>query len=136
MIEWYWVLSMMFFLHIIEDFYIQGILAQMKQRSWWKEQLGEICAKSYLTREEIDRLFGKDYYVPLILHGFMWSFIVSIPLMWFYGITITGFVTMCVMALIHSYIDNLKCNAMRINLIHDQILHTIQLVMMLWIWSI
>jgi len=31
------VLLCMFFLHIIDDFKLQGILADFKQKSWWKK---------------------------------------------------------------------------------------------------
>ena len=32
------VLLLMFFFHIVDDYYLQGILASMKQSEWWKNQ--------------------------------------------------------------------------------------------------
>ena len=32
-------LLFMVLMHIIEDFHVQGIMAQMKQKSWWITQL-------------------------------------------------------------------------------------------------
>ena len=31
------ILFVMVFGHIVDDYYLQGILASMKQKSWWKE---------------------------------------------------------------------------------------------------
>ena len=31
------ILIGMFFLHIVDDYYLQGCLAQMKQQSWWEK---------------------------------------------------------------------------------------------------
>jgi hypothetical protein len=31
------LLTSMFFCHIIDDFYLQGILAQLKQHKFWEE---------------------------------------------------------------------------------------------------
>ena len=27
----------MIFLHIVDDYYLQGVLAKMKQRKWWED---------------------------------------------------------------------------------------------------
>lgn len=48
MIEWYWIIAIMVFAHIIEDFHIQGILAKMKQRDWWHDQFAEMSYKLQL----------------------------------------------------------------------------------------
>lgn len=32
------ILLWMIFMHIVDDYRLQGILASMKQKSWWKEQ--------------------------------------------------------------------------------------------------
>ena len=31
------VLFLMLFLHVVDDYYLQGILASMKQKSWWQK---------------------------------------------------------------------------------------------------
>lgn len=35
----------MIFLHIVDDYYLQGILAQMKQKKFWKEQAPDVKYK-------------------------------------------------------------------------------------------
>ena len=32
------VFLLMILLHVIDDFHLQGILASMKQKEWWKKQ--------------------------------------------------------------------------------------------------
>lgn len=36
-----YVLLMMLFLHILDDFHLQGCLANLKQKSWWAVSLDE-----------------------------------------------------------------------------------------------
>ncbi len=33
----FFVILLMIFCHIVDDYYLQGILAKMKQKMWWKE---------------------------------------------------------------------------------------------------
>ena len=35
-----YILFAMIFAHIVDDFYLQGILAKMKQKDWWEKQDG------------------------------------------------------------------------------------------------
>ena len=32
------ILLFMIMMHIVDDYYLQGILASMKQKSWWMKQ--------------------------------------------------------------------------------------------------
>ena len=135
MIEWYWVIAIMVFAHIIEDFHIQGILAKMKQRDWWYDQYAEVSHKHPdADMSDIMDKYGSDFQVALIVHGFEWAFIVGIPLMLMYGLTLGGFCAMMLMASIHCMIDDQKCNAFRINLIIDQALHLVQIIIYYLMW--
>ena len=116
MIDWYWILLLMVFCHIIEDFHIQGILANLKQRTWWYEQVG------------YDYRYGNDYIPPILAHGFEWSVFIHIPLLFAYGFTFTIFISLIINALFHAHIDHLKCNWHKLNLVQDQILHMIQIL--------
>ena len=60
------ILFIMIFCHLIDDYKLQGILAKMKQRQWWKEN-----ANKYMYRN--------DYKVALIEHAFSWSFMITLP---------------------------------------------------------
>ena len=115
----------MIFLHIVDDYYLQGVLAKMKQRSWWE-------------RNAPKPMYRYDYIIALFEHAFSWSFMIMLPAAG-YMFFCTGkfrwvmYLFMVVYnVLIHAWVDWLKCNAMRINLVQDQITHLIQ-VFMTWL---
>ena len=62
----FFVFIMMIFCHIIDDFYLQGILAKLKQKNWWKENAP-------------DSLYKNDYMAALIIHSLSWSIMITIP---------------------------------------------------------
>ena len=104
----------MFFLHIVDDYYLQGLLAKLKQKSWWKENApGD--------------LYKYDYIIALFEHAFSWSFMVHIPLM------VAGphpllWVSILVNMIIHAIIDHMKANKLMISLTTDQLLHIAQIM--------
>lgn len=111
------ILFTMIFLHIVDDFYLQGILAQMKQRKWW---------------EQFDnKLYRNDYKVALLTHAFSWAFMTHVPLLIAYraDFPIRLFLFEFTLNwLRHAYIDNLKANKHKISLVADQTLHLVQIV--------
>jgi hypothetical protein len=108
------ILPIMIMAHIVDDFYLQGILAKLKQRSFWKDHPNE--------------LYKYDYVVALFIHGLSWSFMILLPIAL---LQYHNYAVLCLIwilnALIHSFIDDLKANKLKINLITDQILHFIQI---------
>ena len=120
------VLICMIMCHIIADFHMQGILAQMKQKEWWE--------KNYPTKK-----YKNDYIVALIIHSFEWTFIISIPLFiyWYMTANATSVVISIYIiyfvawTLIHAYVDNAKANLKTLNLYGDQLIHLLQIVV-LW----
>lgn len=113
------LLLTMVFLHIVDDFYLQGILAQMKQKKWWKAQ------EDYEDHRH-------DYIAALIAHGFSWSFMVHLPFaglivllnMFQYASVLA--LSLLTHAVVHAVIDHFKANKHVINLIEDQIFHLTQ----------
>lgn len=119
------ILFCMLFCHVIDDYYLQGILASMKQKSWWEKNAP-------------DELYKNDYKMALFMHGFSWSFMIMLPLTaytiligrtWYPALYIANLI-------IHFYIDDLKTNKKKINLIQDQCVHMIQIVLtwLLYFW--
>lgn len=109
------------FLHIVDDFYLQGIMANMKQKKWWQEQTQ-------------DPKYKNDYIVVLCLHGFSWAFITHLVYLALFALNsnnraLEQFIIYSVLinACIHAFIDNLKANKFKINLVQDQLLHIIQI---------
>ena len=121
------VLFAMLFCHIVDDYYLQGILASMKQKSWWEANA---------PRE----LYKNDYKMALFEHAFSWSFVMSLPLTIiaiYYQINPLYFILLVLCAgntLVHAYIDDLKANKHKINLVEDQLYHFIQ-ILATWIFG-
>lgn len=112
------VLLSMIFLHIIDDFKLQqGVLANLKQKQWWKEQ------------KEYKDLYKYDYIPALMMHSFSWSFMIMLPIAIFLKFDIGWWVIAYVVNMaIHAFVDNLKANAFKINLVTDQVIHVAQIV--------
>jgi hypothetical protein len=108
----------MIFMHIFDDYCLQGILASMKQKSWWQ------------NHDAYKELYKYDYIVALIMHSFSWSFMVMMPIAFAMSFSITiGFVVILLTNMIvHCVVDDLKANKLKINLIYDQAVHIAQIV--------
>lgn len=115
------ILLCMIFLHIVDDYYMQGILASMKQKAWWKEKYPET-------------LYKYDYLIALVEHAFSWTFSIHIPLVvWMIlkniNISTISFVAIFIVNwFIHGFVDDLKANKLKINLVCDQVIHIIQII--------
>lgn len=114
------ILVSMVFSHIVDDYYLQGWLALAKQKSWWEQNVPE-------------KLYKYDYIAALFVHSFSWTFMIMlVPTVYmilfggtWYPLLFIGNV------LIHMYVDDLKANKKRINLIQDQSIHMLQII---WTW--
>lgn len=125
------LLLAMLFCHIVDDFYLQGVLAHMKQKAWW-------------TQNVPDPLYENDYKVALMLHALSWSCCIHIPIGvhmaytgWYYE-KILFLIIFVADWLIHAVVDDLKANKRRINLIQDQTVHIIQVILtwVLYVWVV
>ena len=112
------ILILMFFAHLVDDYYLQGWLASAKQKKWWKKNAP-------------DKLYSKDYIMALFCHALSWSIMIFLPILiyslinnvnlnWFY-------LAIPVNLVIHAIVDDLKANKFKINLIVDQSIHFIQI---------
>ena len=111
------VIALMVFCHIVDDYYLQGVLASMKQRRWWEENYPQ-------------KLYKYDYIMALVTHAASWAFMVMSPIAAYMGFEPTNlfFVMMVVNSVIHALVDDLKANKYKINLIVDQSIHLAQIV--------
>lgn len=116
----------MLFLHIVDDYYLQGWLASAKQKSWWE-------------KNSPDKLYSYDYIMALCEHAFSWTFaIMAIPGLWIYTNQMGGryedyLLCFALNWAIHCIVDDLKANEKIINLIQDQLIHIGQVILT---WSI
>lgn len=111
------LILLMVFLHIIDDYVLQGILASMKQKSWWKQNAP-------------DELYKRDYIWALIMHSFSWSFMIMLPIAYIMNFQPNGWfmVIFALNVFTHAITDNAKANLHAINLWFDQIIHICQIV--------
>ena len=107
----------MIFMHIVDDYYLQGVLAKMKQSKWWKENAPE-------------KLYKYDYIVALIMHAVSWTFMIMLPIAHKIGFDLNWvfYIVFAINVIIHAFVDNAKANAGSINLIVDQIYHIFQII--------
>lgn len=116
----YLILLCMIFMHIVDDYYLQGILASMKQKSWWEKNAP-------------DPLYKNDYKMALVEHAFSWSFMMMLPVV-VYTVIIAAMPSVWLILIIfvtnvilHAIVDNAKANKRIINLVDDQTCHFIQI---------
>lgn len=113
------ILILMFFAHIVDDYYLQGWLASAKQKKWWEKNTS-------------DKLYKFDYIMALFCHTLSWSIMIFLPILvyslinnidlnWFY-------LAIPINLTIHAIVDDLKANKFKINLIVDQSIHFIQII--------
>ena len=121
----FFILILMLFLHVLEDFHLQGILASMKQIRWWEKQVGS----EYLGK------YAYDWVPSLLAHAFEWTFMIMIPI--FLTREFTYLTALMIMSntIFHFVVDNSKCNLLKINLVTDQILHLVQ-ILFTWVFFI
>lgn len=116
------VLLVMIQMHIVDDYCLQGKLANFKQKRWWEQNYP-------------DAMYRKDYLMALFLHAFSWTFMTMLPAivyrillgdlpLWCYGVFAANW-------LIHGVVDHFKANKLAINLIVDQSIHLVQ-VLVTW----
>ena len=113
------ILILMFFAHLVDDYYLQGWLASAKQKKWWEKNVP-------------DKLYKFDYIMALFCHSLSWSIMIFLPILiysllnnvnlnWFY-------LAIPINLIIHAIVDDLKANKFKINLIVDQSIHFIQII--------
>lgn len=121
------LIILMIFFHIIDDYYLQGILASMKQKSWWITNISDSSKFS---------LYKNDYIAALITHAFSWTFMIMLPIAWYmnFYINYDFILIFFINIVIHAFVDNQKANVKTINLIIDQCIHIIQIAVTAFIF--
>lgn len=119
------VVLLMIFCHIVDDYYLQGWLASAKQKEWWEKNAP-------------DKMYENDYIWALMMHSFSWTFMVMLPIAYHMNFILHPLV-FCVFGMnfaIHAIVDDMKANKKYINLWVDQIIHSIQIALTAFIFLI
>ena len=119
------VLLAMIFCHVMDDYRLQGILANMKQRSWW-------------TKNAPGRLYVHDHLMALGMHAFSWAFMAMLPIAIYQHFEVGVFFVVLMLAniMIHAFVDDLKANKGIINLVTDQSIHLAQILCTFATWTL
>ena len=107
----------MIFLHIMADYNLQGWLASAKTKKWWIENQNQ-------------GIYKYDYLAALFFHSFAWTFMTMLPI-WIIEKFETNILLISIFiinTILHCFIDDLKANKNKINLIIDQIFHIAQII--------
>lgn len=125
------ILFLMLLMHYIEDFHLQGCLANLKQKKWWEKQMSNNDMYSHYVLEH--SIYKNDYKMSLFAHSIENALFVMLPMIvdmlisefthclqntWI--LFIPSAILICVS---HYLIDDSKANKMKINLIQDQLYH-------------
>lgn len=119
----FFILLSMFFMHVVADYNLQGILADMKCKKWWEDN------PSYSSFYEV------DFISALIMHSISWTFLIMLPIAIFelFKIDIAFCILFVINTVVHAIVDHLKANKKKLNLFNDQFIHSIQIFIT---WSI
>ena len=104
-------------LHLIADFHLQGILADLKQKSWWYDRVSSYDRSKYKN----------DHQMAMLCHALMWSLVTFLPL----AFVVNKYAFSCIIvwnAWIHGAVDYYKANAFKLNLVEDQTFHILQII--------
>ena len=125
------ILFLMLLMHYIEDFHLQGCLANLKQKKWWEKQMSDNDMHSHYALEH--SIYRNDYKMSLFAHSIENALFVMLPLI--IDLLITEFIhylqntwilfipSTILICVSHYLIDDLKANEMKINLVQDQLYH-------------
>lgn len=116
------LLIFMLFAHIVDDYYLQGWLASAKQKKWWEKNVPDRL-----------KFYRFDYLMALFCHALSWAIMICLPiiiyslinnidLQWFY-------LAIPANLIVHAFVDDLKANKLKINLVADQSIHFLQIVL-------
>jgi len=124
------MLALIFLLHFVADYTLQGCLANLKQQSWWSDQI----PKNMDERKRLLawRMYKNDYMAGLACHAMYWSLIVCLPLLILGGPAYA--INALIHGIVHALIDHAKANQNKINLVEDQMLHAAQIFFIWAVW--
>ena len=112
----YFIILLMVFCHIVDDYYLQGWLASAKQKKYWEENAP-------------DKMYRFDYIWALIMHSFSWAFMIMLPVAFTqaFNVDVLFVIVFLVNLFVHAQVDDMKANKRQINLWVDQIIHLCQI---------
>ena len=112
----------MIFLGIVDEFYLQGKLENLKN----KYGLGfdDLLVKIISEKNK------NDWITALLIHSFSWTFMIHFPIFYLGGITILHLILSFVINIfVHAILDHLACNIGKISYSTSYMGHLFQITM-------
>ena len=117
------------FCHVFDDYFLQGCLANLKQKSWWDKQLEH-------ETEVVKTYYSHDYIMALVCHAMSWSVSIMVPLIYTQPYKHLFYVVAFVInTVLHALVDDLKANRKILNLVQDQYIHFLQIIITVLSWN-
>lgn len=113
--------------HIFADYHLQGILINLKHRSYWDD------ITEYLDEESKD-FYINDYRCPLSAHAFEWSLFIHLPILFIifkYNIDIEMWIFLVSFIfnyITHKIVDDKRVNEYTINFSNSHYFHLFQCI--------
>lgn len=120
-------------LHLVADYSLQGCLAQLKTAKFWRS----VCRDcEWCSADAAFRRYGHDYRAGLVCHALYWTLVTFAPII-FHPLCSawTALAIVSLNALFHCWVDDLKANRGRLNLVQDQLLHAVQIAATIGVWT-
>lgn len=112
----------MIFMHIIADYIVQtDLLAKLKVNRNWDQ----------IRKDNPQFKWKYDYVMVLFLHSFSWTFMIMIPVL-LIDLDLRFILGNIVLhTILHMEIDDMKANQHSITFLEDQLLHFVQILVIL-----
>lgn len=125
-------------LHFISDFTLQGMLSNLKWKSWWIEQCNKMereMKTEWGTPKEWFHKYRFDYICGMIVHSLYWTLFTFAPIILKLTNSIDIFWLVVLNAGFHYWVDDMKANKWKFNLCQDQTLHFLQITFSFLVWG-
>lgn len=111
------IVLLMIFFHIVDDYYLQGWLSSAKQREYWEKNAPQ-------------EMYKYDYIWALLMHSFSWAFTIMLPVAYTKSFNVDALfiLVLGINVTVHAITDDAKANKKIINLWVDQLIHMFQIV--------
>lgn len=111
------IVLLLIFCHIVDDYYLQGWLASAKQKEFWEKNAPQ-------------KMYKYDYIWALIMHSFSWTFMIMLPVAFIkcFSLGVSFLIVFILNLTVHAITDDLKANRRIINLWVDQTIHICQII--------
>ena len=123
-----------YLLHVFADFTLQGLFGNLKSKFWWMDACNNL--KGIVSKKVVYSKCKRDFMAGLLIHSAYWALITFFPIWYFCESDVKMLAVLVPNVAIHYFVDDLKANKLKINLIEDQLIHLGQIIVTFAAWRI